>query len=46
MRLIAPMVDHLMNPFDLSLNGIIICAGACCSLVARHVHTQNVQVLG
>lgn len=33
-----------MDSFDLPLNGIIIYVGACCPLMARHVHTHNVQM--
>lgn len=36
---------YLMDPPDLPLDRIILCVGACCSLMAGHVHTHNVQML-
>lgn len=40
----VPFIDYLMDSLNLTLNGIVICNGACCSLMTRHVHTQNVQM--
>lgn len=35
-----------MYPSNLALDGVVLCIGACGSLMARHIHTEYVQVFG
>lgn len=44
-RMSESISEYLTNPSDLPVNGVVVGVGARRPLVARHVHTHDVQML-